>query len=170
LSIITGIAGKFLSERVPWPWTGAEKVVGKPVGFANVLVAATMEVATKAMLDAVVIELDLAGLKVAAAVESLMETNGALIKRPTLTAPTITEPASTPTRSVETSAKSLMLWWLAVRRCRCKMTRCSDSERIDAERVVARIRRLRTPRTIFSLAGLSRPWYTFFHVNALFCR
>jgi hypothetical protein len=68
-----------------------------------------MEVATKAMLDAVVIELDLAGLKVAAAVESLMETNGALIKRPTLTAPTITEPASTPTRSVETSAKSLML-------------------------------------------------------------
>jgi hypothetical protein len=68
-----------------------------------------MEVVTKAVLDAAVIELDLAGLKVAVAVESLIETNGAFIKGPTLTAPTITEPASTPTRSVETSAKSLML-------------------------------------------------------------
>jgi hypothetical protein len=66
-----GRAGKFLSESRPWPWMGAEKVDGKPVGFAEVLVGTFVKVVTRTAVDAAVIEVDLPEMTVEAAVDQL---------------------------------------------------------------------------------------------------
>jgi hypothetical protein len=86
-----GMAGKLLSVSIPWPWTGAEKVDGKAVGYAKVLVGAIV-------VDAAVIEVDLAKMTVEAAVKPLTETDVALTEDSTLTATTVAEPTLTSKR------------------------------------------------------------------------
>jgi hypothetical protein len=98
LSMTAGMAGRLLSESAPWPWTGAEMVDGKPVGFAKVLVGATEMLVTRAGVDEAAVEVDLAEMTMEATVEPLIERDVALTEDPTLTAMIVAEPAPTPKR------------------------------------------------------------------------
>lgn len=81
-----GMAGRLSSVSLPWPWTGAENVDGRAVGFAEVLVGATVMVEDATLTDEAAIEV------------GLMVTDEVVTKVPTLIATIVDELMRTPTR------------------------------------------------------------------------